>query len=72
MRILPCLRCQRESLVPTGAFWACGTCGYAITQSALFAEQASRQAMSRAQLTGGKPPEIITSRLVNCSEDGHD
>ena len=55
MRILPCLRCQRQSLVPTGAFWACGTCGYAITQSALYAEQAGHQAINRARLTGGMP-----------------
>lgn len=34
-----CPRCERETLFQTGAFWACGVCGYAITQSALAIEQ---------------------------------
>jgi ribosomal protein L37AE/L43A len=47
MKILECPRCQRISLVPTGAFWACGSCGYTITQTALCVEQAGGQGKSR-------------------------
>jgi len=47
MKILDCPRCQRFSLIPTGAFWACGTCGYAITQAALFLDQSRAQARNR-------------------------
>jgi ribosomal protein L37AE/L43A len=38
MKVLHCLRCHRQHLFPTGAFWACSTCGYSITQAALLAE----------------------------------
>ena len=30
-----CPRCRRSSLVPTGAYWGCSSCGYAITHAAL-------------------------------------
>ncbi len=30
-----CPRCRRSSLVPTGAYWSCSTCDYAITHAAL-------------------------------------
>lgn len=46
MKILDCLRCRHRTLISTGAFWSCGTCGYAITQTALFAEQ-DRQSRER-------------------------
>ena len=39
MKYCHCPRCERETLFQTGAFWACGVCGYAITQSALVIEQ---------------------------------
>lgn len=35
-----CPRCRRSSLVPTGAYWGCSTCGYAITHAALCFEYA--------------------------------
>ena len=54
MKILHCPRCQQHSLVPTGAFWACGNCGYAITQAALFLEHAGAQARDRQLTLGGR------------------
>jgi hypothetical protein len=38
MKIRPCPRCQHQTLIQTGAFWACGTCRLAITTIALCAE----------------------------------
>jgi hypothetical protein len=38
MKIQPCPRCREHTLVPTGAFWACTVCQYAITHSALLVE----------------------------------
>jgi ribosomal protein L37AE/L43A len=38
MNIRECPRCRQHSLVPTGAFWACASCGYAITGFALAVE----------------------------------
>ena len=38
MKVRHCLRCRRPSLIATGAFWACSTCGYAITHAALLVE----------------------------------
>ncbi|HET8671614.1 MAG TPA: hypothetical protein VFM05_13615 [Candidatus Saccharimonadales bacterium] len=35
MKFSHCPQCQRETLFQTGAFWTCGVCRYAITQSAL-------------------------------------
>lgn len=42
MKFCLCPRCHRESLFQTGAFWACGVCGYAITQSALMIDERRR------------------------------
>lgn len=42
-----CPRCRRHSLVHTGGFWACGSCGYAITQVALSFEQRGKPANER-------------------------
>ena len=41
-RVRNCPRCQRLSLVPTGGYWGCGTCHYAITNAALCLELAAR------------------------------
>ncbi len=38
MKIRECPRCRQHSLTPTGAFWACASCGYAITGFALAVE----------------------------------
>lgn len=46
-----CPRCQRHSLFQTGAFWACGVCSYAITQAALFIDQADAQVRNRRRPT---------------------
>lgn len=35
-------RCRRHSMVHTGGFWACESCGYAITQVALSFEYHKR------------------------------
>lgn len=51
MKVLHCPRCGEHSLTPTGAFWACGNCGYAITQAALCAEEAGAEGRGR-QATG--------------------
>jgi len=40
MRVRSCPQCQQQSLVPTGGFWACAGCGYAITTAALIVEHA--------------------------------
>lgn len=53
MKLLECLRCNRISLVSTGAFWSCGTCGYAITQAALLAEQPQSLIRNQAATLGG-------------------
>lgn len=53
MKIRCCPRCQQHSLISTGAFWACGSCAYAITQTALFLDQTGTQARDR-QTTGGQ------------------
>lgn len=34
-RVRSCPRCEKSTLVSTGAFWACSTCGFAITHAAL-------------------------------------
>ena len=49
MKFCHCPRCQRETLFQTGAFWACGVCGYAITQSALAIDE------SRSKKSGAPP-----------------
>jgi ribosomal protein L37AE/L43A len=38
MKTLGCPKCQEQSLVPTGGFWRCGACRYAITHAALLVE----------------------------------
>lgn len=38
MKIRECPRCRQHSLTPIGAFWACASCGYAITGFALAVE----------------------------------
>ena len=43
-----CPRCGRFSLVPTGAYWGCGACGYAITYAALCVEIAPSPAKEGA------------------------
>ncbi len=43
-RVRNCPRCRRLSLVPTGAYWGCGTCDYAITNAALCLELDARPA----------------------------
>jgi ribosomal protein L37AE/L43A len=44
MKIFTCPRCQRQSLIPTGAYWGCGCCSYAITQAALIIDQRDARA----------------------------
>jgi len=39
MKIRHCPRCRCHCLFQTGAFWACATCRYAITQSALMVDE---------------------------------
>jgi ribosomal protein L37AE/L43A len=39
MKIQQCPRCQQDTMASNGAFWACASCGYAITEVALLAEQ---------------------------------
>jgi len=34
-KIRPCPHCHDLSLIPNGVFWACGSCGLAITSAAL-------------------------------------
>ncbi len=53
MKLLDCLRCNRRSLMSTGAFWSCGTCGYAITQAALLVEQPRSLLRNQAATLGG-------------------
>lgn len=38
LRRCPC--CTRNTLFQTGAYWACGACGYAVTHSALVVDEA--------------------------------
>mgnify|MGYP001566165981 FL=1 len=47
MKTRDCPRCQQHSLIPTGAFWACGLCSSAITQAVLFIDQADAQVRNR-------------------------
>ena len=53
MTVHRCPRCRRHSLVHTGGFWACKSCGYAITQVALSFEQRERPANERHFTTDG-------------------
>ncbi len=50
MKVRDCPHCCQHSLVYTGAYWSCGICGYAITGSALAAEQSA--AVRRDRQTG--------------------
>ncbi len=59
MKSRPCPRCQQHTLVQTGAFWACGTCGYAITQAALLVEHAVRELQERQESRGLQTPDRI-------------
>lgn len=52
MTILDYPRCRRHSLSSNGAFWACGMCRYAITQTALLAEEAGDRAGERSRPAG--------------------
>lgn len=47
MKIRPCPRCQRHTLVQTSLFWACDTCQFAITSVALRAESRQPRADTR-------------------------
>lgn len=38
MTIRHCPLCQQQTLIATGAFWACSTCGLAVTGQALTIE----------------------------------
>ena len=40
MRIGECPHCQEHSLVPTGGYWTCGGCDFAITSAALMVDHA--------------------------------
>lgn len=46
-----CPRCRQQSLYSNGAFWLCGGCGYAITESALSIDEG--RARSRATVSAG-------------------
>lgn len=54
MKTRDCPRCRRHSLFPTGAFWACGMCRYAITQTALLADEAGDRAWERSRSAGSR------------------
>ena len=41
-RVRNCPRCRKLSLIPTGAYWGCGSCDYAITNAALCLELSAR------------------------------
>lgn len=60
MKLLECLRCNRRSLMSTGAFWSCGTCGYAITQAALLAEQPRSPIRNQAATLGDHSRNKLT------------
>ena len=47
MTIRRCVQCRHHSLIHTGGFWQCGSCGYAITQTALASEQKGGRADAR-------------------------
>ncbi|WP_447977671.1 hypothetical protein [Candidatus Nitrospira bockiana] len=58
MRIIECLRCRQRALMPTGGFWLCGECGYAITYAALCAEaggHTARPLRKRSHEHGTRP-----------------
>jgi ribosomal protein L37AE/L43A len=54
MKTRDCPRCRRHSLFQTGAFWACGMCRYAITQTALLADEAGEQSRSAGSHAGNE------------------
>jgi ribosomal protein L37AE/L43A len=47
MKIRVCPRCQQEMLIPTGAFWTCYACSFAITGQALTVTLASEADQGR-------------------------
>lgn len=61
MKIHDCPRCQQHSLITTGAFWSCESCRYAITQTALSAEEAGDQAGDRYRSAGSHVVKDTTS-----------
>jgi len=61
MKIHRCARCLQHSLFSTGAFWACGSCGYAITQTALLLEYPDAFGVRRSASAGGQARKNSTS-----------
>ncbi|MEK7350581.1 MAG: hypothetical protein AAB177_06875 [Nitrospirota bacterium] len=57
MKRQTCPRCQRQSLIPTGA---CGVCHCAITQAALPIDQADAQVRNRHEPTDGQTGDNTT------------
>ncbi len=57
MTVRRCPRCRGQSLVHTGAFWACEACRYAITQVALSVEH------------GGAPDRVGVAPVHGQSEN---
>ncbi len=55
-RLRSCPRCGHPSLAPTGIYWACSTCHYAITEQALRLEQ------REAPAEGERDREVGTSQ----------
>jgi ribosomal protein L37AE/L43A len=54
MKTRDCPRCQRHTLFSTGAFWACATCGYAITGAALIIDQAGVERKEKRRSLDGE------------------
>ncbi len=52
MKMRDCPRCRQHSLFQTGAFWACGSCLYTITQAALLVDEAGDLAGERYRSAG--------------------
>lgn len=55
MTVHDCPHCRQPLLFQTGAFWRCGSCGFAITETALSREErriSTQRIGSRALTTG--------------------
>ncbi|ULA62175.1 MAG: hypothetical protein LZF86_10034 [Nitrospira sp.] len=54
MRYRSCPQCRQHSLYSNGAFWTCGGCGYAVTESALSLDEGRAMRVSQSALESSR------------------
>ncbi|NOS82344.1 MAG: hypothetical protein HOP32_12260 [Nitrospira sp.] len=61
MKKQSCPRCQRQSLIPTGNYWACGVCSMPLRRRRC---SSSRQMPNPEQARAGRQPDRQQHHLV--------